>query len=772
MTERVVLHEQSAPGMPPAQPLAMHDQDLRTAPPAVREPTPRPVKVARFVAFGGAAVLGAAGTYEMVEVVAIGDTTLLEALMTALFAVTFSWIAFTATSAFSGLLAGESRPRVSGARLAHLSSRTALIMPIFHEDPVRTTAALQIMARGLAACGQAHAFEVVVLSDSTNADAWVAETTAIDDLKQALHGTMPVWYRRRLRNVGKKAGNLREFLERWGGRYDHFVVLDGDSLLAPSTLVAMAAAMEAEPQLGLLQTVPVLAGGRTLFARLQQFAGRIYGSVIARGLAAWQGSDGNYWGHNAVIRTAAFASCCGLPELRGKQPLGGSILSHDFVEAALMRRAGWRVELDPDLDGSWEESPPSLLAAAARDRRWAQGNLQHLKVVAARGLTWPSRAHLAIGIMSYCASPMWLLLIAFGFALSLQAHFVRPEYFTDTVQLFPTWPVFDSERMLRLLLLTLLVLLLPKAMGLMRALASAQLRRSCGGVGLIGSAIVELILSALYAPIMMAIQSQQIYEILTGRDAGWSARPRDDGAARWTEAWRRHAWHTALGLATAVAAWLLSPAILAWFFPTLAGLLIAIPLSRASGSARIGGLLRGVGLLLTPEETNPHPLLREHEALVAGRVNLSTDGVRALATNAAVRAAHFRWAGPGPRRRGAPDTGYLTAEAKIADAASLDEALAWLDAGERVVVAAHPALAQRLAQLPSTNLAQQAASCSEQGPQVRAHDVLRLAPPNCYRRGFGGSSTTSRVRRHATGRYQQSPDVIALPLADRYDPGE
>src|SRR5690606_2122972 len=223
--------------------------------------------------------------------------------------------------------------------------------------------------------------------------------------------------------------------------------------------------MSADPQLGLLQTVPLLVGRRSLLARLQQFAGRMYGPVIARGVAVWSGDDGNYWGHNAIIRIAAFAESCGLPELPGRRPFGGHILSHDFVEAALLRRRGWKVRMLPKVMGSYEESPPSLIDLAVRDRRWAQGNLQHAKVVGAAGLTMPSRMHLAFGIMSYVASPLWLVMLLLSFALSVQAGLHNPEYFPLEIQLFPNWPRFDAQRMLELFIFCMGVLLLPKALG-------------------------------------------------------------------------------------------------------------------------------------------------------------------------------------------------------------------------------------------------------------------------------------------------------------------
>lgn len=689
--------------MPPPQPLDAPVQKLRGGPRAARLPTTIRVHVARAIAFGGAALMAIAGATEMTRVVSAGGVTILEGIMTALFAVTFAWISFAATSALAGIIVPQPR-HLWRFRPERLATRTALVMPIYHEDPAKMAAALEAMAHGLARQGFGHAFEIVILSDSKSAEAWIRETSAVEALRHALAGEMAVWYRRRWSNHAKKAGNVRDFVENWGGRYDHFVILDADSLMSPETLIALAAAMEDGPRIGILQTVPKLGGGRTVFARLQQFASRVYGPVIASGYAAWQGGDGNFWGHNAIVRTSAFAASCALPELSGREPLGGPILSHDFVEAALMRRGGWRVEMATDLEGSWEESPPSLIDAALRDRRWAQGNLQHARILFAPGLTWPSRAHLALGLMSYLISPVWLLLILFGFALTLQAELVRPEYFPQGLQLFPTWPLFDSERMIRLFLITLAVLLVPKTVGLALALGTRSFRRASGGSArLLASAAAELVLAALFAPIMMLIHSTQIGEILLGRDAGWGPQRRDEGETRWAMAWRRHRFHTAVGAATAVFAWFLSPQIFLWLSPTLIGLLLAAPLSRLSGSATAGLALRRIGLLLTPEEEAPPAILRDFAARFAQPAAPLPDGVQALADDAGLRELHFRWVTPSPRRRGAPDAAYLTAAHKIGEAEALEEALAWLGPAERLQVAGERALAERLSRLRRAN---------------------------------------------------------------------
>ena len=686
--------------MPLEHPLEMPTQDLRL----VQEHIPRTGQSswttwpARIIANLGALGITTYGVWEMFGIVGFSNMTVLQGVMIFFFAVTLGWIAFAASSAVAGFLLP-----VSQAAEAPLGdSRTALLMPIYNEDPIHTTAALQAMAEALHAIGAARNFEIVIISDSTNADAWIAETLAVDRLRRALSGIMPVRYRRRWHNTGRKVGNVEDFVKRWGGHYDYMIVLDADSLMTAETLVTMVKRMQANPELGLLQTVPALIGQQSLFARLQQFASRVYGNVIARGVAAWSGDDGNYWGHNAIIRVSAFAQACGLPQLPGRKPFGGHVLSHDFIEAAFMRRAGWKVRMAPDLDGSWEEGPPSLVDTAIRDRRWAQGNLQHIKLIRARGLSGTSRKHLAIGIMGYLSSPLWLMLILVGFALTLQASLIRPEYFSRTFQLFPNWPVFDAERMVSLFIFSMIVLLTPKALGLIRSMLVSRTRRGCGGlIRMAVSAIVELVLSALYAPVMMLIQTQHVFDILTGSDSDWVAQRRQAAVLSWRDAWHFHWKHTIVGFVIAIVAYLLSPTLLAWLSPAVAGLVLAVPLSKISGSVRIGRALAKLGVFWIPEESSPHALIERRNELVAQAEPLPKDGLRYLARDHAARVAHLAGNLPRPPdTRGHPQPQRLTAETKVMQAERLQEALDWLSGPERIEVAADPRLLERLAELP------------------------------------------------------------------------
>ena len=695
----VYPHIGASGGMPPESPLPMPAQDLRYGPSGrQRRRTTLTVLYARFILITTTAGVSTYGIFQMLQVVRFASMTLLQGLMIFFFAVSLAWIAFAAGS----VIAGASKRRDLVPRAPPDASLTALVMPIYNEDPLRTTLALQAMAEGLQQLSANQWFEVVVVSDSTNADNWIRETAAIHRLRASLESVMPVWYRRRWQNVGRKSGNIEDFVTRWGGRYEHMIVLDADSLIDARTLLQMVQAMHADPALGILQTAPQLIVARTFFGRLQQFAGCVYGPVITRGLAAWSGDSCNYWGHNAIIRVRAFAQNCGLPILKGRKPFGGHVLSHDFVEAALMRRGGWKVRMITDYGSSWEESPPSLIDVAIRDRRWAQGNLQHLKIIGTAGLSFTSRLHLGIGIMSYLSSPLWLLMLGIGFALAVQSHLIRPEYFSHDFQLFPTWPRFDVALMMALFWFSMIVLLVPKTLGFIRALFTPRIRRGSGGViGLASSFLLENVLSALYAPVLMLVQSRHVFEVFMGRDSGWKPQRRDSGGTTWSDAWNFHKRHMLLACVTAVIVYFLSPALLAWVSPALLGLFLSVPLSRASGSESLGLALSRIALLRTPEEIHPPALVTRRGELIAGAEALPQDGLRYLARNRDARLAHIhgnlaRPADP----RGEPDPNAFTAEQKLIDARSLDEALAWLTPAERVEVAADARLLNQLALLP------------------------------------------------------------------------
>jgi membrane glycosyltransferase len=659
----------------------------------------------RLFVFGGGLALTAYGAWEMYNVVSVSRTTSLQYVLLVLFTVNFSWIALAFTSAvlgFFGLLFDRSRP----VHVDSLQHRTVVVMPIYNESTARTFAALAAIRESVEATGLGSHFDYFIVSDTTNPDVWIAEERAFMALRERLGPEPRVYYRHRPKNHHRKAGNIADFVTRWGGHYEHMVVLDADSLMTGTCIVRLAAAMEADPDAGIIQSLPLIINRNTFFARLQQFAARVYGPVIATGLAMWSGRDGNYWGHNAIIRTKAFADHCGLPDLKGKPPFGGHVLSHDFVEAALVRRAGWSVYMLPDLTGSYEESPPSLIDVSVRDRRWCQGNLQHSRIIGAKGFVAPTRQHFATGIMGYLASPLWLMQLVVGILIVLQVSYARPEYFTQEFTLFPVWPRFDPERALNLFALTMAILLAPKLFGLLLTLFNGKLRRAGGGaIRLIVSALIEVLFSAFFAPIMMLIQSGSVFQILLGRDTGWNPQRRDDGSIPLKDIVRRHRMHTLLGLVTGISAFLIATSLFAWMSPTIVGLVLAIPLSWASGQLAIGLWLKRRKLLYTPEEGDPPAVALRANALQAEFAAAGfddADGLRALHAEPALREAHEAMLPEAPpRRRGEIEADRAVAQAKLVDAETIDDAAIWLKPKERMVVLHDRALVALLASLPA-----------------------------------------------------------------------
>ena len=712
LTDRPVslapLRERQA--MPGHAPLAMPAQSLRRWSHTERRPLKAPELwrtplISRLIAFCGMLAITAAGSWQMYKVVEAGGVTLLEWAFLAFFVVNFSWIALAFTTGLLGLghllRHGLNRkPELP----ASLSERTAVVMPIYNESPARVFGTVQAIAEDVAATGHGASFDFFFLSDTTDPDIWIAEERAFLALRERLPG-MAVHYRHRPKNTARKAGNIADFVTHWGGHYAHMIVLDADSLMTGETIVALADAMERDPDAGIIQTLPRLINRNTLIARLQQFAARVYGPVVAAGLAVWSGRDGNYWGHNAIIRMEAFATSAGLPDLPGKPPFGGHILSHDFVEAGLIRRRGYAVYMLTYLDGSYEESPPSLMDLAIRDRRWCQGNLQHSRVIGAKGLHWATRQHLATGIMSYVSSPLWLIQLLVGLALALQAAFIRPEYFTNQFTLFPAWPVFDAERALNLFIFTMAILLAPKMFGWFATLVNGPARRGCGGaIMLTVSTVLEIILSALIAPVMMLIQASSVSSIISGRDTGWKTQRRDDGSIPFGAIVQRHWRHTALGVVAAVAAFSISPYIFAWMSPTIVGLWLAIPTSWASASASIGWGMRRLRLLLIPEESSPPPIAERAYLLGKEFEVMALEDHKALDlvhSDPGFREVHQHIIQvPPPRVRGKVDTDRVIAEAKLTDAHSIEDARQWLSSRETILVLHDRALIALLAALP------------------------------------------------------------------------
>jgi membrane glycosyltransferase len=698
--------------LPPEAPLEMPVQSLRQRP--VRRAggiasRPAAMWLRRLLVIGAAIALTIYGAREMWLVLGSGNPTPLQGFVLVLFVVLFAWIALSFTSACCGfvrLLLGPDRrlgiapdgpPPMPGVR-------TALLMPTYNEDPARVMAGLQAIHESLGATQALDRFDIFILSDSTEPAAWIAEEAAYLSLRERTGEAGNIFYRRRPKNIERKAGNIAEWVRRWGGAYPQMLVLDADSVMDADTILRLADAMQRHPDVGLIQTLPIIAGGNTLFARMQQFAGRVYGPLIAEGIAWWHGSEGNYWGHNAIIRTEAFATAAGLPELHGRKPFGGHILSHDFVEAALLRRAGWAVHMVPWLRGTYEESPPSLMDLAIRDRRWCQGNLQHAAVLPARGLHWISRLHLLTGIGSYITAPIWLVFLACGVLLAIQARFIRPEYFPAGPALFPDWPVVDPVRAMWVFIGTMSLLLLPKVMAWFALLFHSRDRRGSGGaIRAFLSMLLETLVAGLLAPVTMLTQSADVFSILMGRDSGWNAQRRDDGSVPFGQVARLYWKHTAFGLIFGAAAWLVSPYLALWMSPVVLGLALAIPLAAWTARRGVGVGLRRLGLLLTPEEAATPPVLARARALLAEWRGVAGEAeVARLFREPALLDAHRRMLPPPRRPRFDPiDASLLIGLAKLEEAETLREALR-LPRAELAAVLADAGGVDRLAKLAAS----------------------------------------------------------------------
>ena len=586
----------------------------------------------RLLFFGLTLTSGLLASLLMLDILRANSLTVLEAMSLVLFFGLFTWIAgafWTAIAGFIIRLKGGDRQvmQAHDADGLAIHSRIALIMPVYNEDPGRTTAGLDAIWSSLAKQAESAAFDLFILSDTRRAEIAVAEEAAWRALVAKHGGQGRIFYRRRAQNLSRKSGNIADFVRNWGAAYSHMVVLDADSIMSGKALVTLARLIDAHPDVGIIQTAPLPVGRDTLFARMVQFGARLNGPMLSSGLAFWQLGEANYWGHNAIIRLQAFAAHCDLPRLPGKAPLGGEILSHDFVEAAFMRRAGYKVWLVPDIVGSWEEVPSNIIDFAARDRRWAQGNLQHMRVLVMPQLYWLSRLHMATGILSYATSPMWFAVLVLSSIITCQEAIQGYQYFeSGTHTLFPVWPEYRDGEIAALLLATIVVLLLPKVLGATLAFMNGARRRAFGGgPRLLVSLLLEQIFSMLLAPAMMVFHTTFVLTTLAGRPVTWNAQDRGDRGVTFGNALARHRWQMLLGLIWGVLILMLAPRFIWWMMPVLAGLLLSAFVTMISSRVDVGLALRRHGLLLTPEESAPPPELAAMKRALLQRADESAN---------------------------------------------------------------------------------------------------------------------------------------------------
>lgn len=523
----------------------------------------------------------------------------LDMVRIALMAVAAFWLAWGGCIAFFGLLfPDEARPRASACP----EGRTAVLMPIYNEATGPVFARLEAIMRSVDGLRARDRFDFHVLSDTTRPDVAEKEQQAYRRLLAKRGAGGRLYYCRRSENIGRKAGNIADFLKTSGCAYDYMLVLDADSLMDGDTILEMVRRMEADPRLGLLQSLPQIIGLDTLFGRLLQFATSLYGPYFARGLAAVQGREGTFWGHNALIRTRAFAASCGMAPLTGTPPFGGHILSHDTVEAALLARDGWTVRLDPDLTGSYEEAPANMVDYAKRDRRWCQGNLQHSRLLAAPRLRFWNRISILQGIFAYLASPIWLVFLLASLVAPLVAS--PPVYF-DGRSLFPVFPHPETTTAMALLFGLVALLILPKLLLTIRVLSSGAARGFGGKPALLASFVLEIVLTSILAPIHMMFHCRSVIQVLTGADSGWPAAERDDGSLPLSASLSATWWMVLTGLGAIAFSHEFVPELFYWLLPVALPLAAAPLLVWLTSSVWLGRLTRRLGLFAVPADRQP-----------------------------------------------------------------------------------------------------------------------------------------------------------------------
>jgi membrane glycosyltransferase len=480
---------------------------------------------------------------------------------------------------------------------------TAIVIPVFNEEVERVRLGIENMWRSVEKTGQLEHFDFYLCSDSNDADHWVEEECAWLNLCQKLKGFGKIFYRKRRHAINSKSGNVADFCRRWGKRYRYMIVLDADSVMSGETMVRLVRAMEANPSVGILQTQPIQVLGQGLFRRLLQFSGSAYGKIFTQGCSFTQTSSSSYWGHNAIIRVAPFIEHCDLPMLPVPEARGRHVLSHDTVEAALMRRAGYEVWVAYEEGGSWEEGPPNLSDMLKRDRRWCAGNLQHFWFLFGRGIQLGNRLQIWIGLMAYLCSPIWLaFLIAGSFSSYSRARFLLYSAGPEDIG-----NLSHHRETILLFILTMVLLFLPRVLSILSRLPDA---RKFGGVfGLMTSTLLETALSVLMAPVLMLFHTLFVLQAVLGWQIKWTTQNRADSGLAFSHCVVLYGWQTLLGIAAQSLAWTYLGTNSYWLLPIFTAWMLAPVTAWVTASKELGETLRSWGLLIIPEEAEMPPEL-------------------------------------------------------------------------------------------------------------------------------------------------------------------
>ncbi|MEL6683239.1 MAG: glucans biosynthesis glucosyltransferase MdoH [Pseudomonadota bacterium] len=570
--------------MPDRAPLAMPPQDFRCLPQQQACPPQRTSRdhFWRFAAFGPSIFLTAMLTLTIVNWLSLDGLTVLEGLVVALIALTFIWVSLSVSTVLLGLTKRVLYPCFTQHTKGRGAAQDiALLMPIYNEVPWEVFGNASAMLLELAQGQSKDRYTLFILSDTTDPEIAEQEHKAFMALKAGAPQGFDVFYRRRAENTDKKTGNLTDWIQNWGAEYEAMLVLDADSLMSGAAIRQLAHELSAHPEAGLIQSFPHLIGAETLFGRMQQFSNAVYGWLLAEGLAVWAQSEGNYWGHNAIIRTRAFADSARLPYMRGHRGRQDLILSHDFVEAGMLRRAGWAVRFLPRAGGSFEETPQTLIDYALRDRRWCQGNLQHLRILTVRGFHPVSRFHLLQGAVAFLLSPAWFVVILIWSLIGAMPE-NTVSYFNSANPLQPIWPDAEPVDGLLVLLFIYAMLLMPKIIGTCALSFRGRTRADYGGWhNLVGTALIEILCSILYAPVMMVQQTIAVIYALFGWSRSWVPQNRSGVGYSWGQIFRFHIVETVTGII--MVSGILTGEMSLWLAPIAFSLVLAVPLSKLSG---------------------------------------------------------------------------------------------------------------------------------------------------------------------------------------------
>jgi membrane glycosyltransferase len=479
-----------------------------------------------------------------------------------------------------------------------VTASTAILLCIRNELPERMIRNLEPMLAGLAAPGCGERFSLYVLSDTSDAGIAATEEACFVALTARWRDRIAITYRRRAVNTAYKAGNIREFCERWGSKHDFAVTLDVDSFMTADAILRLVRLMQADPKLGILQGLIVGLPSTSAFARVFQFGMRLGMRSYTIGSAWWQGDCGPYWGHNAVLRLEPFIAHCALPVLSSDGADDRHILSHDQIEAVLMRAAGYDVRVLPQEDLGWEENPPTLLEFIRRDLRWCQGNMQYWRFLSLPGLKPVSRYQLVLAMLMFISSPAWIGLLILGtLAVALSdtpAGFIRPDAGM-------AW-----------LVCVLVMWFSPKIATAVDILLRPGPRRDFGGVGLfILNYLIETVYSIVLCPIVWFGHTIFLTGLLFGREIGWIGQTRDDHAVPFTLALHNLWPHTLLGFAALAVLALTQPMAIPYALFLAAGPALAVPFAMITAWPLVGNFAVRTGIGRLPEETATPAVLRD-----------------------------------------------------------------------------------------------------------------------------------------------------------------